>query len=750
MLEFTQQEDAEQDWGARVRAAAELFGIQPEYWDIFGNRHELTPGLAQCLLKAIGMNADDEESLLHSLAMRRREEWVQLAPSVAVVDREQVSVGIKGENLKGAILQWRVEWESGSHIDGQADWAALPLLRSEGSMEERAWTLAATAPLGYHTLRVHWTVGDGSSRRASTRLIVCPSRAYLPPFLERGEKRAGLAVSLYGVRSAHTWGCGDFTALSGVTDWVAHRAGGSFVALNPLHAIFNRQPYNTSPYLPSTIFYRNFLYLDIPAIPEVARCGWAQRLLNCDAIRKEIQELNQSEFVEYERVARLKRLFLLLAFREFYRTDWVRETPRGLAFAAYVAQEGVRLEEFALFSALDHWLHRKCPDVWVWPQWPEDYQDPASAACREFQRAHPRSVLFYKFVQWQIDQQAEAAQRHALEQGLEIGLFHDLPLANDRCGADLWSARDFFVQGCRVGSPPDDFSPNGQDWSFPPPNKERHIADGYRRFADSIRLSAKHGGALRLDHVMRLFRLYWIPDGFDARVGAYVRDNAEDLLRVLALESVRQKMLIVGEDLGTVEPRMREMLSRFGILSYRLFYFERRGDGSLIPPGEYPAQALVSSTTHDLPTLAGYWSGRDIEARERAGLLPNDGTAERMRLDRVRDKQHMLDGLHEQALLPPDYPRRAEDLPELTGELHNAITGFLALTPSMLMTLNQEDLTKEIDQQNLPATTHQYPNWRRKMKFTVEQLHEDSHAEDFARMLRHWLDRSGRTPRNGS
>ena len=746
MLDTTQPEGAKQDFGASLRAAAEQFGIQPEYWDIFGNRHELTPELAHHLLSAIGMSAGSEDELARSLAARERQQWEQMTPPVVVVEQQQMRVPIKSPRHAGATLHWRLELEDGTASEGESDWSGLTVLRTNVELEERDWTVPAPVPLGYHTLRLQWAAGGEAVRRASTRLIVCPSRTYMPPFLERGEKRAGLAVSLYGVRSAATWGCGDFTALSGVTDWVAHRAGGSFVALNPLHAIFNRQPYNTSPYLPNTIFYRNFLYLDIPAIPEVARCGWAQRLLKSEGIRNEIAALNQSEFVEYERVARLKRLFLLVAFREFYRTDWVHETDRGLAFAAYLAKEGLRLEEFALFSALDHWLHRKYPELWVWPQWPQEYQTPGTAACRQFQRTHRRAVLFYKFVQWQIDQQAEAAQKHALDQGLEIGLFHDLPLANDRCGADLWSARDFFVQGCRVGSPPDDFSPNGQDWSFPPPNKERHLADGYRRFADSIRLSAKHGGALRLDHVMRLFRLYWIPDGFDARVGAYVRDNAEDLLRVLALESVRQKILIVGEDLGTIEPRMREMLDRFGILSYRLFYFERRGDGSLIPPSEYPRQALVSSTTHDLPTLAGFWCGRDIEARERAGLLPDDGTPARMRADRMRDKQHMLTALHEQALLPPDYPRRAEELPELTGELHNAITGFLSLTPSMLMTLNQEDLTKEVDQQNLPATTYQYPNWRRKMKYTVEQLHEDGHAGDFAQMLRHWLGRSGRLP----
>lgn len=744
MLEPTLPEGTDRNFNDLLRVAAEGAGIQPEFWDIFGHKHELTPDLAQRLLGVMGLDASTPESLTRSLEARTTAEWEQLAPPVAVVEQSEVSLPVKAAEVAGARLHWRLDWETGGAQEGWFEWESLALVAERGGKSERQWRCPTEAPLGYHTLRLRWVTPDGSSRQAAVRLIVCPPRAYVPPCLEDGGKRAGLAVSLYGVHSDATWGCGDFTALRGVIDWVAMHAGGSYVALNPLHAIFNRQPYNTSPYLPSTIFYRNFLYLDIPAIPEVAVSRWARRLLASEQVQAEIAELNRSEFVEYERVARLKRLFLLIAFREFYRTHWVNETERGLAFARYIAAEGVRLEEFALFSALDHWLHTKYPDVWVWPQWPEEYQQPGSKACREFQRSHPRSVLFYKFVQWQVDQQAAAAQRHAVEQGLEIGLFHDLPLANDRCGSDLWSAREFFMQGCRVGSPPDDFSPNGQDWSFPPPNKHRHLADGYRHYADSIRRSARHGGALRIDHVMRLFRLYWIPDGFDARVGAYVRDNAEDLLRVLALESVREKVLIVGEDLGTVEPRMREMLERFGILSYRLFYFERKDGGKLIPSAEYPPQALVSSTTHDLPTLAGYWCGRDINARERAGLLPNDGTADRMRAERVADKQHMLDALHKEALLPPDYPRDAALLPELTGELHNAIIGFLALSPSMLLTLNQEDLTKEVDQQNLPATTHQYPNWRRKMKYSVEQLHGDTHALDFAQMLRHWLTRSGR------
>ncbi len=613
----------------------------------------------------------------------------------------------------------------------------LPFLHSSLDEAGLATTLPDDLPLGYHRLR--WR---GSN--SFVHVIVCPARAWLPQCLEEGGRRAGLAVSLYGVRSENTWGCGDFTALRGIIDWVVGSIGGSYIALNPLHAIHNRQPYNTSPYLPNSLYYRNFIYLDIDAISDLALSGEALELRHSREATEEIAALNAAEFVEYERVHQFKLRFLRLLFERFRCDELAHGTPRAVAFESYVAGEGERLTSYALYCALDETLHAAHPDMWIWNDWPEHYRHPGTPEVRQFQREHSDLILFYKYVQWQLDGQAREAQEHAVRRGMEIGLFHDLPLATDKCGAELWAHRRFYVEGCRVGSPPDGFSPSGQDWSFPPPNREAHRADGYCLFAESIRKSARHGGALRIDHVMRLFRLYWIPDGFDARQGTYVYDFPEDLLSVLALESVRNRVLIVGEDLGTVEPEQRQALERFGILSYRLFYFERYPDGAFKPSHEYPRQALVSSTTHDLPTLAGFWSGRDIETRLRLGLITDDASHHRWQDERRGEKRRMLERLLELGLLPAGYPLAAADGPELTGEIHNAITGFLARTPSMLMTLNQEDLTKEPDQQNMPGTTWEYPNWRRKMVYSVEQLHTTQAAHDFAAMLRYWLETESR------
>jgi 4-alpha-glucanotransferase len=463
------------------------------------------------------------------------------------------------------------------------------------------------------------------------------------------------------------------------------------------------------------------------------------------ATRAEVEALRNSPFVEYERVSDLKLRFLKLLFVEFLR-ERRSGSPRAADFDAFVAREGAPLERYATYCALDEHLHARNPEVWVWTQWPTGYRDPESPETREFRRRHWRAVMLRQYIQWQIDLQLRRAQQRARERRRAIGLYHDLALATDRYGSDLWANRAFYVAGARVGSPPDDFSPAGQDWAFPPPNSERHREDGYRLFAEAIRRNCRHGGALRIDHVMRFFRLFWIPEGVDAAHGAYVRERWEDLVRVLALESVRNRVMIVGEDLGTVEPAVRENLARFGVLSYRLFYFEKHGDGNFKRPDEYPRQALVSSTTHDLPTLAGFWLGADVEARHAAGMI-DEPEFRRQLAARAGEKQKMLEALFEAGLLAPGLPRQASDYPELTGELHNAVVGFLARTPSQLLAINQEDLTKEIAQQNLPGATWQYPNWGRKMRFSVEELRSNPEARGYTSMFRHWIEATGRRNR---
>ena len=738
------------DESEAVRHAAEVWGIAPEYWDIWGRRHETPPEIQRAILESLGVPAGSLGELNRALEERLWRQWSSSLPPVLVVSEEEAphTVPLRiPEDGPGLLADVQIDLEDGQALTRTVAVDDLPLgaaaqLRGRAFLE-RTLTLEPL-PLGYHRLRVSLRRGERPVLEAGMELIVAPGRAFLPPELRGGGRRAGLYVSLFGLRSAANWGCGDLRDLERLCAWVA-RAGGSFVALNPLHAIHNRAPFNTSPYLPNSIFYRNPIYLDVEAIEDYKASPWARRLRSRPSVQHEIRALNESEFIHYERVYRLKRAFLRLAFRRFL-SELGRDTPRTRDFRRYIGEEGSLLDGYAIYCALDEWLHRRNRRVWTWPDWPAPYRDPDADAVRAFARDHWRSVLFHKYVQWQLDRQIQAVQATARECGLSIGLFHDLALAADRCGSDLWAHRDFFVAGCRVGAPPDGFSPQGQDWSFPPPNSSRHWQDGYRLFRQSIRKSCRHGGALRIDHAMRFFRLFWIPEGRSAAEGAYVADRSEDLIRVLALESVRNRIVVVGEDLGTVDPSTRATLARYGILSYRLFYFEKNEQGGFRLPSEYPVQALVSSTTHDLPTLAGFWQGRDIEVRRETGILPDDAAYGRALEERQREKQRMLDALHALNLLPAYVSRSAADLPELTGELHNAITGFLASTPSMLLALNQEDLTKETEQQNLPGTTAKYPNWRRKMRYSIEEMEGSRSINDFVAMFRNWLSRTGRLP----
>ncbi len=716
-----------------IEQAARAWGVETDYWDIWGKQHHASTALESAILASLGVDLSSPGTLAAAIERRHhRQQRAPLAPTIFLTSGlpQEIPVSLDAD-VADSTATLRIQLELGGQIEIQV---AL-----EQAAQGRRILLTSELPLGYHEL----TLEVGGRSFGPSRLIVCPRQVYAPEQLESG-RAAGLAISLYGLRSQRNWGCGDTTDLQALTDWLVQRAGTSFIALNPLHAIQNRQPYNTSPYLPNSIFYRNAIYLDVEAIAEFDSCARANELFRSARVQKEIGALRAAELVEYERVYALKLRFLALLFQTFLNDQWRKDTPRANELKQYIAREGDLLHRFAVHSALDRAIHKQCPDVWNWRGWPEQYQDPGSEATLAFARKHWRSVLFFKYVQWQLDVQFEAAQRHAVERGLTIGLYHDLALATDRFGSDLWAHRDFFVSGCRVGAPPDGFSPKGQDWGFPPPNSDRHFEDGYCLFAESIRKNSRHGGALRIDHVMRFFRLYWIPDGLEATEGTYVRDRFENLLSILALESVRNRVIVIGEDLGTVPDEAREVLHRFGILSYRLLYFEQDPSGHFRPPEQYPRDALVSATTHDLPTLAGFWTGKDIEVRREAGLLPDEQAYRNMRGDRAREKQKLLDLLKDRRLLPDWFPRDQAQVPELTGELHNAVVGFLASTPSKLMVLNQEDLLKQVEQQNLPGSTTEYPNWRHKMKCTLEELWTKPEVHDFTQMFRGWLERTGR------
>jgi 4-alpha-glucanotransferase len=743
-----------------LEKAASTWGIENEFYDIFGHKHTATPEIQERILVALGLPAES----FASLEAERRRQFERTAgaliPPVSVLKESDQGLLLTVPGEQRTSVRVVVQLEEGGERSQTFEASQLQQLgafvlpskaraKSDGSAGAAAkaakrWNayrlpLPAGVPLGYHRVSIEFGGAAGTGPATQAQVIVAPEQAYLPERLATGGKTAGVAITLYGLRSNRNWGSGDFTDLTRVVDWAAQDVRVALIGLNPLCALHNRFPYNQSPYLPLSIYYLNLIYVDVERVPEYNDSDFAQRLRHGKFVDAEIRAVRDAEFVEYERVDHLKRIFLKVLYRQFER---FASPQRKEAFEEYCRLEGDLLSKFALYCALNETLHKQDRNRWTWRDWPVDFHDPASSACQQFAREHWRLVRYYKYIQFVLEEQLNEVHLYAKKQ-LGVGLYHDLPLATDSAGSDLWAHRGFYVQGCRVGSPPDAFSPKGQDWAFPPPDRRAHKADGYCLFRQTIRKIVRFGGALRIDHVMRLFRLFWIPDGADASNGVYVKDEFEDLLRVLSLESVRNENIVVGEDLGTVTDEIRDGLARFRVLSYRLFYFEKRSDGSFKRSSEFPVAALVASTTHDLATIAGFWKSRDIEARREAGLA-DDASYQRQLADRKLEKQRMLDVLHGENLLPEDYGREASTIPELDGILHNAVMGFLAQTPSILLLINQEDLTKETEQQNLPGSTDQYPNWRRKMKWTVEELRILETARSYSEMFRNQLARTGR------
>jgi len=540
------------------------------------------------------------------------------------------------------------------------------------------------------------------------------TRAYIPPTL-RSDRGWGFGLNLYALRSRRNWGIGDFTDLRDFVTYAAG-AGADVVGINPLHALHYAEPEAASPYSPSSRYFLNPLYIDVEAVPEFADGGSHARALrervNSAPFGAALAALRDANAVAYGGVARAK----YFALEELFAIFRERRGARAEAFAAFVARGGERLERFALYEALtERFAHG---GVRGWPAWPEAYRRPQNDAVREFAGTARRRIEYFKYLQWVASEQLAGVA--AAASGMSIGLYLDLAVGSAADGADVWSAQEAYALDETIGAPPDPLGPSGQDWGLPVPLPAAMLRDGAASFADLLAANMAHAGALRIDHVMALQRLFCIPRGKRPAEGAYAAYPFEDLLAVATAESANARCLVVGEDLGTVPEGFRERLDREGIFSYRLLLFERDDDGRFKSPDAYPERALATATTHDLPTLPGWCIGRDIETRLRTGSLPPEEAAESHAVRRV-DVSRLFDALVEHGALDRDgfdALHRAVDerRPEAAAyaELTRAAYRYLAASRARLVLIALDDATGEFDQVNVPGTFAEYPNWRRK------------------------------------
>ncbi|WP_405011242.1 4-alpha-glucanotransferase [Kitasatospora sp. NBC_01539] len=637
-------------------ALAHAHGVDDTY-DPGSGPVPVGPDTLVAVLASLGVDASTPEAVRSELAEHRRTVAARLLPPCVVVRQgRRTALDVPA----GAELA--VELEDGGR------WA-LPKGHSH-------W-LPADLPLGRHRL-----TAKAGPREASVALIVAPAR--LP---EPQGRSWGFLAQLYSVLSDRSWGMGDLGDLAELARWAGHELGAGFLQINPLHAGMPGAPSDPSPYRPSSRRFADPVHLRVEAVPEYAYApldGYGPR-----ARRLRAEVLEHDGLIDRDAVWALKRE----ALQELYAVP--RTVGRAAAFRAFTAREGEWLERYATYCALAE-VHG--PNRHEWPKGLRRPDSPHVAAARA---ELAERVDFHRWLAWLVDEQLGSAQRAAEEAGMAVGLIHDLAVGVHPDGADAWALQDVMAEGISVGAPPDAFNAHGQDWGLPPWRPDALAEAGYEPFAQLLRAAARHAGAIRIDHVMGLFRLWWVPAGHPPTRGAYVRYDAEAMLGVLALEAHRAGAYVIGEDLGTVERGVREQLTERGILGTSVLWFERdwQRKGEILPPDRWRSGCLATLTTHDLPPTAARLSGEHVELRHRLGLLVHplgeEQDAARTELAEWRTE------LTARGLLPEGA--------DLTPE---TLYAFLLATPASLVGVWLPDAVGDPRPQNLPGTWDQYPNWR--------------------------------------
>ncbi|MFR9791177.1 4-alpha-glucanotransferase [Streptomyces sp. MB22_4] len=691
---------------------AELHGVAVSYSPAPDRTVTVPAPAVVAALSALGVDASTPRAIRAALTARERELRERLLPPTVVHwagdPRDPGALAalppgtrVRVETEQGEAREATVPGAPGEGAYGSTGREPEPYGRGGRGQEpcdagtdprsyRGAAPLVAGLPFGVH--RVTALASDGRTGRA--HLVVAPDRLPAP----RG-RSYGLLVQLYSLLSRRSWGMGDLGDLAELAGWAGHVAGAGFVQVNPLHSAVPGVPTDPSPYRPSSRRFPDPVHLRVEDVPEYAYAGDRERLdaLLERAARLRAAVLDKGALIDRDAVWELKREAL----------ETVLAVPlapgRQAAYDAFRAAHGQALDDHATYCAL---AETHGPD---WTTWPDGLRDPRSEATARARTGLADRVAFHTRLAWLTDGQLRAAQRVAREAGMPVGVVHDLAVGVHPGGADAWAQQDVFAAGMSVGAPPDAFNARGQDWGLPPWRPDRLAATGYAPYRDLLRALFRYAGALRIDHVMGLFRLWWVPRGSAPTEGTYVHYDAEAMLALLALEAGRAGAVVIGEDLGTVEPGVRETLQRRGVLGTSVLWFERdwTGDGRPLPPERWRADCLATATTHDLPPTAARLTGDHVELRDRLGLLTRPAAEERA--EAVADAAEWLAllgslGLVDRTAVGP--PGSAEE-----AEVR-AVHRFLLRTPARLIGVWLPDGVGDRRPQNLPGTCAEYPNWR--------------------------------------
>jgi 4-alpha-glucanotransferase len=628
--------------------------------------------------------------------------------------------------------RYRIELESGAVIDG----------RFTSPKGETALLSPISEP-GYHTLVIN---------EQRTTLAVSPVRCYtiddawraLEPGAEKAPPMWGVAAQVYGLRRTGDGGVGDFSALATLAAETAQR-GGHAVAISPMHAMFSAQPHKFSPYSPSSRLFLNIAHIDPAAVlgGEAALAA-----IETAGVADEFAKLETLQLIDWPRAAKAKLAVLRALFAQF-NAQFNTQDHAGLRkdFARFVKRGGRALEDHARFEALQA-AQLKESDEGNWRNWPDELRDPRSAAVAQFAAAHNDEVDFFLFAQWLAAKGLSHAQHVARDSGMAIGLIADLAVGCDSAGSHAWSYRDEMLQGVSVGAPPDLFNQAGQSWGLTTFSPRAMRTQGFSAFIDMLRAAFTLAGGIRIDHILGLRRLWLVPEGESAKNGAYLRYPLDDLLRLIALESWRHKAIVIGEDLGTVPPGFRERLQEHGLLGIRVLWFEHAEQGpGFKAPADWDHNVTATTTTHDLPTVTGWWIGDDIVWRSKIGQTTArpDGrdAVEMAQAERGEDRKLLWTAFQEAGVAAPDVAVPVDISPQ-TAPVDEALA-FVASTPAPLAIYPLEDLLALAEMPNLPGSIDEHPNWRRRLAVPVSELFDDDSFVDRLLAIDQTRQKSART-----
>jgi 4-alpha-glucanotransferase len=742
------QDQTEQALLARL---AERVGIAADYHDIAGTLHLTSDDTRRAILTAMGFTVGSATLLTQALQEWDEAPWQRPCDPVRILRDGEAGppvsccLALEDGKEQSVVVEWQIRDEANAVVqEGQAG-PGLSAVEARFLNGRRHVRVEIPAPhglsLGYYSLTVRAEDLVGGIV-GTMRVIVAPRQCYVPPSIEAHQRLWGLALQLYSLSSDHNWGCGDFTDLGRIVEWAGKGLGAGVIGLSPIHALRNTAPYHISPYAPYSRLYLNELYIDLERLPEFYGSEEAQQQFRAPEFQATLQALRESRQVDYDAIATAKRTMLNLAYRKFLKDAYRGEEPnlqpkttRAWLLERFIQSEGTPLELYATFQTLEEERRLIQSKSTTWHDWPKQFLTPGQPV-REYGKRHRKRIRFFQYIQWVASEQLNKIRETAEQLAMPIGLYHDLALGADRNGAEAWVYQSVLALGADCGAPPDAFAPEGQNWGLPPINPHALRASGYELMIQLLRNNFRFGGAIRLDHVMAFCRLFWIPRGRPASEGTYVQYPFEDLLAIVALESTRSKTLVIGEDLGTVPDWVREQLAKARVLSYRVFYFERGGDGAWKSPRDYPAQSLAVATTHDLPTLAGFWSGEDLQVRAGLGAFTDDAARRWAWDERQRDKEGILSALKRESLLPNGVTEDLATAPAMTTDLCRAIHIYLARTPSCIVLANLEDGLGEFSQTNLPGTVDSHPNWIRKYAVRVDEILCDERLQQLGAVLR--------------